>query len=226
MSELFGYGSMSLVTIEDVLLSFLLTFLLASVIAKTYQITYEGLSWSKSLTQALVLGSLVTCLIMIAIGDNLARGVGIIGSLAIIRFRTNLRDPRDIVFVFVALGVGVAAGVQSYVPALVGTAAFCLVALLLRFSNIGTSRKHDGMLRFQVPADSEASARVGEVLKRVTRTFALIAMNRVAQGEMIDYTYQVKLNEPEEAEELLRELERIDQIIGLKYMSNQSTVEV
>ena len=65
---------------------------------------------------------------MIAIGDNVARGIGIVGSLAIIRFRTNLRDPRDLVFLFAALGAGVACGVQSYIAAAFATALFCTIA--------------------------------------------------------------------------------------------------
>ncbi|MDZ7333443.1 MAG: DUF4956 domain-containing protein, partial [candidate division KSB1 bacterium] len=88
------------------LMSFLMAFLLSSLIAITYERTFQGLSYSRGLVQSMVLGSLVSCLLMIAIGDNIARGIGIVGSLAIIRFRTNLRDPRDLVFLFASLGVG------------------------------------------------------------------------------------------------------------------------
>jgi len=103
------------VTFYTALLSCLAAFALAMVIAKVYERTCSGLSSSRSLTHAMALGSVVTAVLMLAIGDNLARGIGIVGSLAIIRFRTNLRDPRELVFVFAALGTGVAAGVQSYV---------------------------------------------------------------------------------------------------------------
>jgi len=226
MGELFESFYTTNISWQTALFSFLISFLLASVIAKVYEITYEGLSWSKSLTQSLILGSQVTCLIMMAIGDNIARGIGIIGSLAIIRFRTNLRDPRDMVFIFAALGVGVAAGVQSYIVATVGAVAFCLVALSLKLNNIGAKRQSDGLIRLQLPAKSDAVNRVAEVLGRETKHFALVNMHEVAQGKIIDLTYQVKLPHPDKAEELLQALGEISEVGGLRYISQQSNVEV
>ena len=97
MQTLLNYG-FEQIEWQVALLSFLLAFILSSVIAMIYERTFQGLSYSRGLVQSMVLGSIVSCLLMIAIGDNIARGIGIVGSLAIIRFRTNLRDPRDLVF--------------------------------------------------------------------------------------------------------------------------------
>jgi hypothetical protein len=106
MQTLLSYG-FEQIEWQVALLSFLLTFLLTTCIALLYEKTYQGLSYSRGLVQSMILGSIVTCLLMISIGDNIARGIGIVGSLAIIRFRTNLREPRDLVFIFSSLGVGV-----------------------------------------------------------------------------------------------------------------------
>ncbi len=208
------------------LLSCLTAFLLSHLIALVYDKTFEGLSWSKGLVQSMVLGSLVTCLLMMAIGDNIARGIGIVGSLAIIRFRTNLRDPRDLVFVFAALGVGVAAGVQAYAIALIGALSFCGAALFLRTMSFGARRAHDGLLRFQLPADADRAAQVTEALRRTTRRFALVTLRDVAQGTRIDYAYQLTLKQPDHPDILLDELKRIDGLSGLAFVSQQATVEV
>ena len=225
MSELFGTFHIAQISWQSALFSFLVTFLLSSLIAKVYEMTYEGLSWSRSLVHSIVLVSQVTCLIMMAIGDNIARGIGIIGLWAIVRFRTNLRDPRDMMFIFAALGAGVASGVQSYIFAVMGTAVFCIIALALKVSSIGTKRHNDGLIRFQLPADSNAVNHVTEALQRETRRFSLINMHDVAQGELIDLTYQVTLIDPDKAEELLQKLGRIGELSGLKYISHQSTIE-
>ncbi len=150
-SLLLDFGTLKLHW-QAVLLSFLCSFFLSSLIAIVYERTFQGLSWSRGLMQSMVLGSTITCLLMIAIGDNVARGIGIVGSLAIIRFRTNLRDPRDLVFLFAALGAGVACGVQSYIAAFFGTLLFCAIALTMQASLFGVQRKYDGLLRFQIPA--------------------------------------------------------------------------
>ena len=163
---------------------------------------------------------------MIAIGDNIARGIGIVGSLAIIRFRTNLRDPRDLVFLFASLGIGVASGVQSYATAFIGTIVFCLIVFVLYISPFGTRRKHDGLVRFQIPSGPDAVAAVTNVLQAYTRNFVLVTMRNVAQGQVVDYAYQVKLADPMANQALIQQLETIEGIRGITYMNQEATVEV
>ena len=174
----------------------------------------------------MVLGSIITCLLMIAIGDNVARGIGIVGSLAIIRFRTNLRDPRDLVFLFAALGAGVACGVQSYVAATFGTVLFCTIAIAMQASLFGIRRKYDGLVRFQIPAGPALAAQVAGIMQAIPRTFALVTMRSVSQEDLADYTYQVKLASQADSARLMEALEQLEGIRGLTFMNHTSTVEV
>ena len=224
-SLIFSFGSVE-VESHTILLSFLTAFLASSVIAAVYERTYEGLSWSRGTVQSMVLGSLISCLLMISIGDNVARGIGIVGSLAIIRFRTNLRDPRDLVFVFAALGVGVSAGVQSYEAAVVGTSVFCCAALILGRSGFGRTGRFDGLVRFQVPSGTDKSEEVAAVMRAIPRTFALVTLRDVAQGDLIDHAYQVGLGGEGKRMELLQALGRIEGVRGLTFMNQETTLEV
>ncbi len=225
MQTLLNYG-FEQIEWQIALLSFLMALSLSSVIALVYERTFQGLSYSRGLVQSMILGSLVSCLLMIAIGDNIARGIGIVGSLAIIRFRTNLRDPRDLIFLFISLGVGVAAGVQSYLTAILGAGVFCLAALALAFSPFGTRRKHDGLLRFQIPAGSEVAEAVTQVLRSKTKRFVLVTMRDIAQGEMYEYAYQVKLSASGDNRDLLNALEKISGMRGLTYTNQEAGVEI
>ena len=211
---------------QTVLLSLVFAFCLSSMVTIVYEKTFQGLSWSRGLMQSMVLGSIITCLLMIAIGDNVARGIGIVGSLAIIRFRTNLREPRDLVFLFAALGAGVACGVQSYAAAAFATALFCLIAIAMQSSSFGTRRKYDGLVRFQLPTGPTFAAQVARILQDIPRTFALVTMRNVAQGDLLDYTYQVKLAREADSARLIEALEGIEGMRGLTYMDHTSAVEV
>ncbi len=222
---LFDFGQAQ-VAWHAALLSFLLAFLTSTAIAYTYEKTFSGFSYSKALLHAMTLGSLVSCLLMIAIGDNIARGIGIVGSLAIIRFRTNLRDPRDLVFLFASFGVGVASGVQSYFVAIVGCLVFCGAAILLSNSMFGSRRSHDGIVRFQAKADFEANDAINSALRSYTSRFTLIAMKEAAQGGMVDYSYQVKLVTPESNLKLVEALESVPSIRGISYINQQATIEL
>ena len=225
MQTLLNYGFEQLEW-QVALLSFLLAFLLSTVIALVYERTFQGLSYSRGLVQSMVLGSIVSCLLMIAIGDNIARGIGIVGSLAIIRFRTNLRDPRDLIFLFASLGIGVASGVRSYSTAIIGCIVFCTVVVMLYISPFGARRKHDGLVRFQLPASVESTDMATRILQRLTKHFVLVTMRDVAQGQAFDYAYQVKLYQSKDNENLVRELEQIEGIRGLTYTNQETTVEI
>ncbi len=124
---------------EVALFSLLLAFVLSTVIAFTYKITYRGISFSGSFFQAMILASIATATIIMAVGNNLAVGFGIVGAIAIIRFRTRIGEPRNIIFIFAAIGVGIASGVYGYAIAMAGTLIFCVVAVILYFSPYGKS---------------------------------------------------------------------------------------
>src|SRR5574344_1995326 len=102
------FGTQQTLTPALILGALGLSFLLAMVFAVVYQYTFRGFTYSRSYIHTMVLGSMVTCMLIMAVGNNLARGMGILGTLAIIRFRTPLRDPRDAMFLFSCLGVGIA----------------------------------------------------------------------------------------------------------------------
>lgn len=178
------------------------------------------------MVQSMVLGSLIACLLMISIGDNVARGIGIVGSLAVVRFRTNIRDPRDLIFVFAAMGVGVASGVQSYFTALLGSVLFSAVAVVLARSSFGERNRFDGIVRFQAPASNATSDQLSSVLKRVPRTFALVTMRNVAQGESVEYAYQVAFADDQGPRRMVEALSAVQGVRGLTYMSQQTTVEL
>ena len=119
---------------EVAIYSLLLALVLSIGMAFSYKLTYEGRHFSSNLFQAMVLSALVTSMIMMAVGNNIAVGFGIIGAVAIIRFRTTIQNPRNIIFMFGALSIGITTGVQGYAVSVAGTTIFCATAFLLRSS--------------------------------------------------------------------------------------------
>lgn len=194
---------------EDVLLSLLVALLLGKLISFTYDRTHFGLSYSVSFSQALVLGALVSSMLMMAIGDNLARGLGILGTMALVRFRTNVPDSRDMIFVFAALAAGVSAGVRSFHVAVLGAALFSAVAYYLNWEPSQRAHEFDGMIRFWAQRGEKVWQEVQGVLDAQCRTFVLVAMREIAQGERTEYSFQFKLKRSADRNDLFRGLEAI-----------------
>lgn len=184
------------------------------------------MSYSKNFMQAIILSAIVAASIMQAIGDSLASGLGMMGALAIIRFRTSFRDPRDIIFMFAALGSGIACGVNGYHIAIAGTVGFCCVAFILFISPFGRTTCFDGMLRFNIGYDAKGKALLEEILNKYCHIFALITLRDMAQGQRLDYAYQVKLRKGKDKATLVEELNRIESIKGVSILLQETTVEL
>jgi uncharacterized membrane protein YhiD involved in acid resistance len=213
-------------TVISTIYAVLLSFLLSTLIAITYDRTFRGLSYSRNFVQAMILSSIVAAMVMQAIGDSLARGLGMMGALAIIRFRTVFKDPRDIIFMFAALASGIACGVFGYSIAVAGTLCYCGAALLLFYSPFGQSRSYDGMLRFNVGAETHERAAVETAMREFCRRFVLITLRELTQGNRLEYAYHIKLKPKKVKEEFVGRLKTIQDVKDVNLMLQETTVEL
>jgi uncharacterized membrane protein YhiD involved in acid resistance len=221
-----GIGSARALGVEQIVLAILLAFILSNAIAAVYRWTYQGLSYSRSFIHTLVLAAIVASIMIMAIGNNIARGLGILGTLAIIRFRTPIRDPRDIIFLFAAIAIGIASGASVFLVAIVGTICFCLAALYLHWSPATARRQHEGLVRFMLPPESPAEKSVQEVFNEYCSTSALVAMRESAQGDLIEYSYQVRLIDPAYQSDLLDALRKVGDLAEVSLFMQRFTVEI
>jgi len=224
-TNLFGTG-LTPARWEHVILSMLMAFVLGKVISVTYERTHVGLSFSRGFAQALVLGAVVAAVLMMAIGDNLARGLGILGTMALVRFRTNVPDSRDMIFIFAALAVGVAAGVRSYPVAVLGSLGFAAAAHFLSWEPVRTRKRFDGMLRFSLPREAGAWGDVQEALGLCCCDYVLVAMRELAQGEKVEYAYQFKLRRAKTQQELFRALESVPGAARVTFLLEDAHLEL
>jgi uncharacterized membrane protein YhiD involved in acid resistance len=213
-------------TLITIIYTVMLAFALSTMIAFTYERTFRGLSYSRNYVQALVLSSIVAATVMQAIGDSLASGLGMLGALAIIRFRTTFKDARDIIFMFASLAAGLACGVNGYAIAVVGTIGFCMIAVILYFSPFGQQSYFDGMLRFTIENNMDEKLMLEKILSGYCKVFALITLRDMAQGNRMDYAYHVKLRKGKDKSDLVAELKKIDSIRGISLLLQETTIDL
>lgn len=203
----------------------LLAFALSLVIAWVYTLTYRGLSYIRSFAQTLAVGGVISALVMLAIGDDIARGLGVVGALTIVRFRSTLKDTRDLMFVFASLAVGVACGVQTFAIAIVGTVVFCLAMVYISFGAFGSRRQFDAVLRLRLPTSELGEQALTEILRRHCRMFALIHLRDLG-GQMQEHAYHVRLIHPERKASLLKELDTLPGLSGSALLMQDTTIEM
>jgi uncharacterized membrane protein YhiD involved in acid resistance len=220
------FGPARVLGVEQILCSVLASFVLCSMIAVVYRWTYEGLSYSRSFVQTIILSGVIACILIMAIGNNLARGLGILGTLAIIRFRTHIRDPRDIIFLFASLATGISSGASVFMVAIVGTVFFCLVVLFLHRAPFTSRRDYEGLLRFVVPAEDPREDAVRRVLQQYGSAYQLVAVREAAQGVAQEYSYHIRLLDPSYQPDLIRGLQEIEGVSDVSLLMQRSTVEL
>jgi uncharacterized membrane protein YhiD involved in acid resistance len=135
MQEFFStYSRIENPTWEMIIFSFILSFLLSALIAFTYHQTTQNAIKHHGLIQTFIAGAMIATMVLQAIGDNIASGLGMLGALNIVQFRTSLRNPRDSIFMFASLGVGISCGLYGFIIATLGTSLFCGLSFLILYS--------------------------------------------------------------------------------------------
>jgi uncharacterized membrane protein YhiD involved in acid resistance len=211
---------------QSVLLSLVLAFVLGQVIAWVYYMTHSGLSYSRSYVQALILITVVISMVMTVIGNNIITAVGLMGALAIVRFRNIIKDTRDIAFIFCSLVVGMATGSHRYATAIMGTTVLCLIILYLFFSDFGAHEPHNGFLRFSLRGPMGPEHPVARVLRKFCGNFTLISMQDTGFGGPAEYAYQLMIRNTARNEELISQLEQIEGMENINLTMQEKLLEV
>jgi hypothetical protein len=193
-------------TLESMALSLLSTFALGQAIAWIYVHTHRGVSYSGTLARSLVILALIVALVMMVIGNNIARAFGLFGALALIRFRTPVKDANDTVFLFLAVAIGIATGTGNILAGVVGTVAIGGAYLYLARTRFGSPLSHDGLLRFRLPVGHDRQEDVGAILARYCERFDLLHIREAEGGASVELAYQIKMDDTSDSPRLTEAL--------------------
>ena len=207
----------------DVLLNLLVAFLCGLFIAQTYKLTFGGASYSKSISNALVVLSMITAVVILVIGNNLARAFGLVGAMSIIRFRTAVKDPMDIVFIFFSLSIGLAAGVGLIQIAIIGTLSVSLVLLILNKVGYGASHREENLLQFAYSSDHNGDEpSYMKVIKTYCRHYTMINVRSLGSSRQYEISYYVTLRDPAQGNQLVKALSKLDDVEKINLYSDES----
>lgn len=204
---------MTLLDGRQVLMTMLLALALSVAVALVYRISVPGRVLSPTIQSSLVVLAMISAMVMMSIGNSVARAFALVGALSIVRFRTHLRTAWDISFVFLSLAVGIGCGVMAYQITLLGTAIISLSVLalnVLRLTGVRTDCAR--MLRCDIASYEGIEARMNAVLDHFLRQRWLVEARSLRFGESLSLRYRIVLRRPEQHNALLRELAGVEGI--------------
>lgn len=150
----------------EIIINLGVSFIVGMFIFYVYKKTFQGVLYQRSFNVSLIAISMVITLVIMTISGNLVLSLGMVGALSIVRFRTPIKDPLDLVFIFWAITVGIANGVGYFNISIIGSILMTLVILIM-------SRKQEEDLAYlfvlQIPNGTDSSIVIGEVKNSVER---------------------------------------------------------
>ena len=169
-------------TTQGFAMSMLAAFICGMVVYGVYRKYYKGVIYSNNFNILLVLTTMVTCFIVIVISSNVVLSLGMVGALSIVRFRTAVKDPLDVGFLFWTVAVGVTCGAGLYLISLIGTVLIAVIyVLLVKIRN--RKRQYLLIIKYENEA-AESVARKLETLKKVLK-------NKTTSHGTTELTYEV-----------------------------------
>lgn len=221
---------------QSILLAVLSAFFLSSLIVLTYDLTSRDQRRSADFLQSLALISIVAATVMQAIGDSLARGLGMLGALAIIRFRTRVDSPRNMTFMFASLAVGISCGVFGFTIAFMGTFLFCAAALVLRFTRFAHTSDLSAELRIVMPSEANRESEVEALLSKHCRKWSVSQYRTNETGPRDETTglrrrqkeinYELIFRHRHQSDALLEELHAVEQLEDIRLRFNPRSIQV
>ena len=175
------------VSILDMAIALVLSFLLGMFIFYVYKKTYAGVMFSSSFGVTLIALTMISTLVILAVTSNVVLSLGMVGALSIVRFRTAIKEPLDIAFLFWSIGAGIVLAAGMIPLAVIGSIVIGIVLIL--FANRNTDHTPYIVVMQCVDQDAEKSAT--DVLKNAVEKM-VIKSKSVRKG-LIEMTYEVRV---------------------------------
>lgn len=218
-------GSKTMLSGAEILFNFGFAFVLMLALALTYKSTHKGLSYSQSFVSAIVLIGLITTAAMMIIGSNVVSAVALLGAFSIVRFRTPVKDVRDISFIFLSLVVGMGVGTGNHQIALITTVVMMIIVFVFYHTNFGSIRKYGYILTFNFDSKKGKDNAFKAVFDKYLRTKTLLHVNAVKDGHTLDFTFNVNLKNNNDSDKFVSELSNIVGIDNVDFLTAKNDIE-
>ena len=196
-------------TFLPILISFLMSFAVGIFIFFIYKKCYSGVLYSHTFNVTLTVMTMVTTMIIVTISSNLVLSLGMVGALSIVRFRTAIKDPTDLLFLFWAVASGIATGARIYSVVVVGTLIIGLSFIVLtKFKTKKT------VYLLVINYKEEAYPDILKVIGRMK----YVIRSKMAKNDMTELTLEVYLKENNTVfVNMLSEIENVNNVALVSY---------
>lgn len=205
------------ITTGKVAVTLMVTVLLAAYLFFVYYVHSKKSFYDKSFNVSLALISVITAAIVLAMQSNLVISLGMVGALSIVRFRTAIKEPMDLMFLFWSISIGIICGANLFTIAILASLVITIGLLVLELTPIGMAAS----LLVVSAKDATAETAVLEAVRQDNKVCRVKSRNLTERG--LNLIVECK---PKDGLQLLQEVQKIDSVYGVSLMAHDGEVTV
>ncbi len=196
-------------SLPRILLALLTATVCGLIIYWVYRLFYRGVVYSDNFNILVLLITVVTAFIIMTISANLVLSLGMVGALSIVRFRSAIKDPLDVGFLFWGVAAGITAGAGLYFVALIGTVF--VAALYIVLTIVKKERRcYLLVVRYGIGAESNVNALLGAIRYKLK--------NKTQIGDKVEVTIEIKIKANDTTQlSRFKAIEGVDSVTLLEY---------
>ena len=193
-------------TLPGLLISLGTALVLGLTISLVYMKTHRTRTPAQSFTLTLVILPIVITVIILLVGNNVARAFSLAGAFSIIRFRSAPGDPKEITYVLLCIAVGLAIGMGFIIYGVIVAIVLCLVMILLETTRFGQPKSTDKLLKIIIPENLDYEHTFDHIMEKYTCSSSLQKVKTTDLGSLYELSYRVTTKKGISEKEFIDEL--------------------
>ncbi len=201
-------NTLSNISIARFCLSVLVSYVLSYIVGKLYVKNSSSFSDPELLARIFPLLSVTTTIIITVVKSSLALSLGLVGALSIVRFRTPIKEPEELVYIFLTIAIGLATGADQYLIAIIGT-IFCAVIIKIQKNRISNKNRLSTM---RLNISNALANDLSDIIKVIDSTcnqanLSSIMIKRNNMSTNMDFSAIIKISNTDDLDELIKQVE-------------------
>lgn len=177
------------VSIVDTVIALLLSFGIGTFIFLVYRKTYQGVMYSSSFGTTLIALTMITTFVILAVTSNVVLSLGMVGALSIVRFRTAIKEPLDIAFLFWSIAVGIVLAAGMIPLAVVGSVAIGVILLVF----VNRKSHINPYIVVLSCTDTAAEKRATEIIRGCVQKYTV--KSKTASKGRIELNFEIRMKD-------------------------------
>jgi len=194
------------ITLIQFTFSLLISLALNLILAKFYKYFNESYSSPTSVIETIVLVGIIITLIMVIIGSNIARAFALVGAMSIVRFRNPLKSPKDLVFIFASIAIGMACGTFFYEYAAIFLIVFILGNYVLKGTKTTKENDNYRIVKLKLNLDNEKFIKDLFVKYKLNEKLVNSSSFTYNKDQYLDQVYEINFEDKKNYDEFIKSI--------------------